>query len=124
MHCGRHDPSDRQCDSARKNRRGDVAFLEDLFSYLESCRTRRNREDRKKHHDPESGEEERVEEWDVGQITNVNMSEASGVGLVVGRQPSKLIYTGSNPVPRSKISHPENQTGPKACTYFAFFCFC
>jgi hypothetical protein len=25
----------------------------------------------------------------------------SGVGLVVGRQPSKLIYTGSNPVPRS-----------------------
>src|SRR5262249_32725813 len=25
-----------------------------------------------------------------------------GVGLVVGRQPSKLIYTGSNPVPRSK----------------------
>jgi hypothetical protein len=26
-----------------------------------------------------------------------------GVGLVVGRQPSKLIYTGSNPVPRSKV---------------------
>ena len=25
-----------------------------------------------------------------------------GVGLVVGRQPSKLIYTGSNPVPRSR----------------------
>ncbi len=26
----------------------------------------------------------------------------SGVGLAVGRQPSKLIYTGSIPVPRSK----------------------
>jgi hypothetical protein len=26
-----------------------------------------------------------------------------GVGLAVGRQPSKLIYTGSIPVPRSKF---------------------
>jgi alkaline phosphatase len=30
---------------------------------------------------------------------------ARGVGLVVGRQPSKLIYTGSNPVPRSILPH-------------------
>ena len=29
-----------------------------------------------------------------------------GVGLVVGRQPSKLIYTGSNPVPRSNSEAP------------------
>ena len=30
----------------------------------------------------------------------------SGVGLAVGRQPSKLIYTGSIPVPRSKPLQP------------------
>jgi hypothetical protein len=46
---------------------------------------------------------DRIERRSVQWVVAVRRSRSMmrGVGLAVGRQPSKLIYTGSIPVPRS-----------------------
>ena len=95
MHRRGDDPAQRQRDRSRYDRRRHVAFLHDLLAEVERQQLGRDSERGRKHRNAERSEEERVEQGDVGQSINVaatvKIDEASGVGLAVGRQPSKLI---------------------------------
>ena len=90
MHRRGDDPPQPQGDGAGDDRGRHVPFP-DFFPEVEGDESGRDRERREEYRGAEGGEEKSVEERDIGQIINVNISEASGVGLAVGRQPSKLI---------------------------------
>ena len=91
MHRRGDDPAEPEGNRASQYGCGGIPFLRDFLPQVERRELGNDGECRQEDDDAECGEEKCVEERDIRQIINVNIGEASGVGLAVGRQPSKLI---------------------------------
>lgn len=117
MHRRRDDPAHGQHRGPSHNGDRDVLFFHHLPPHIEPRERRRDPARCPKNRQPEDGENQGIQRSESSHEGYINpgcrrgLLECSypiatdrGVGLVVGRQPSKLIYTGSNPVPRSSLS--------------------
>ena len=71
MHRRGNDPAEAERDCARQDRHRNVPFLHDLFPEIERRELREKRECGHKHGDAEGGENQPVEQWDVGQTLTV-----------------------------------------------------
>jgi hypothetical protein len=91
MHRRGDNPPDAESDGPRENGGCYVALLDDFLAQIDGrdLGQRGGGDDEEAY--AQTGEDQGIQDWNIGHSARIDYDRSGGVGLAVGRQPSKLI---------------------------------